>query len=447
MIRLVSLAEEYLQREGATDNIARAEADEDLLTLARIRRSVSLTKGAAVLAKLDKSPESSGFAGLPHVESMAAKGPITSDHLIRTKPKPVILRKTIEQDISDYAASYKAYFEKHTDGRLTCLDLAPRWSVWPRYGIVAFGRTVKETDIVSDIVRHTIRAVQWGEALGGWKPLSEKQQFDMEYWELQQTKLGKDDIHPELQGKVALVTGAASGIGLACVNMLNERGAAVVGLDIHPDISRMFNRRDILGVRCDVTDDTAVKAAVALTVRRFGGLDILIPNAGIFPPSQRIESLDGKIWERSMDINLSSQQRLLKICIPYLKQGIDAAVVFISSKNVPAPGPGAAAYSVAKAGQTQLARIAAMELGPDGIRVNIIHPHAVYDTAIWTPEVLESRACQYGCTVEEYKMKNFLKTEVSSKDVAALVCAMVGPAFAKTTGAQVPIDGGNDRVI
>ena len=135
------------------------------------------------------------------------------------------------------------------------------------------------------------------------------------------------------------------------------------------------------------------------------------------------------------------------MCIPYLKQGIDATVVFISSKNVPAPGPGAAAYSVAKAGQTQLARIAAMELGPEGIRVNIVHPNAVYDTALWTAEVLESRACQYGCTVDEYKTNNCLKTEVSSKDVAALVCAMVGPAFAKTTGAQVPIDGGNVRVI
>jgi NAD(P)-dependent dehydrogenase (short-subunit alcohol dehydrogenase family) len=202
-----------------------------------------------------------------------------------------------------------------------------------------------------------------------------------------------------------------------------------------------------MGVHCDITDDGAIKEAVEMTIRCFGGLDILVPNAGIFPASQRIEDVDEKTWEKSMDINLSSQQRLLKICIPYLKQGIDAAVVFISSKNVPAPGPGAAAYSVAKAGQTQLARIAAMELGPDGIRVNIVHPHGVYDTALWTPEVLESRARQYGCTVEEYKTNNCLKTEVSSKNVAALVCAMVGPAFAKTTGAQVPIDGGNIRVI
>lgn len=447
MIHLVSLAEDYLKAQGALDNVAKAEGKEDLLTLARIRRYVSEAKGAAMIAMLAQHPEACGFANLPNVQSISHRGPMTSDHLIRTKPLPVILGKDVQQDIHRYALAYQSYFERNTDGRAACLDPAPRWGIWPRHGTLAFGQSVKGTVVVADIIRHTIRAIQYGEALGGWKFLSEKQMFEMEYWELQQAKLRQDDTLPELQGKIALVTGAASGIGLACANMFHEQGAVVVGLDINPEITKMFNYPDMVGIQCDITDNRCVKEAVEDTVRRFGGLDILIPNAGIFTATQKIEELDEETWNRSMEINLSSNQRLLKICVPYLRYGIDAAIVFISSKNVPAPGPGAAAYSVAKAGQTQLARIAALELGCDGIRVNIVHPDAVYDTGLWTPEVLESRARHYECTVEEYKTRNCLKAEVTSKDVAALVCAMVGPAFAKTTGAQVPIDGGNERVI
>jgi len=157
--------------------------------------------------------------------------------------------------------------------------------------------------------------------------------------------------------------------------------------------------------------------------------------------------MDSALWDRSMQINVTSHQRLLQLCIPYLELGFDPAVVIIGSKNVPAPGPGASAYSVAKAGLTQLGRVAALELGGKGIRVNIIHPNAVYDTAIWTDKILKARAKNYGLTVKEYKTNNVLKTEVASRDVADLAVAMLGKLFSKVTGAQVPIDGGNDRVI
>lgn len=133
--------------------------------------------------------------------------------------------------------------------------------------------------------------------------------------------------------------------------------------------------------------------------------------------------------------------------IPYLKLGIQPAIVVIASKNVHAPGPGAAAYSVAKAGLTQLARVAALELAEHGIRINLLHPNAVFDTAIWTDEVLEKRAAHYGLSVDEYKTNNLLKVEVTSHDVAELVCQVAGPVYGLTTGAQIPIDGGNERII
>jgi len=457
MIHLVFLAENYLQANGAFDSVVRAKAGEDLFTLAGIRKQVSLVEGSAMIARLDNRPEACGFANLTNVDSIAVRGPLTPDHVIRTKQMPLIIKKDVKKAIIGFCSAYKNYFQRNTDspcsrtvaagGHLSCLDPAPRWGVWPQHGIMAFGQSVKEANIVFDIAFHTIRAIQWGEAIGGWKPLPEKDIFDMEYWELQQAKLRKEDTTRIFQGKIALVTGAANGIGLACAKALHENGAAVVGMDLNPAITRMFDHPDLVGLSCDISDDKIIKEAVKFTVRSFGGLDILINNAGIFTKSQSIEEMDAETWNRSMEINLSSHQRLLKICIPYLKQGVDPAVIFIASKNVPAPGPGASAYSVAKAGLTQLARVAALELAADGIRVNIIHPDAVFDTGIWTQEILNERAKHYGLTVEEYKTKNLLKTEVTSKDVAALVCCMAGPAFAKTTGAQVPIDGGNERVI
>ena len=152
-------------------------------------------------------------------------------------------------------------------------------------------------------------------------------------------------------------------------------------------------------------------------------------------------------WQRSLDINLTGAMHVARESIPYLRLGWEPSVIMVGSKIVPAPGPAAGAYSVAKAGLTQLARVLALELAADGIRVNTLHPNAVFDTAIWTDEVLEGRAAHYGMSVEDYRRSNLLRQEVTSADVAAMVCAMAGAAFRCTTGAQLPIDGGNERVV
>jgi NAD(P)-dependent dehydrogenase (short-subunit alcohol dehydrogenase family) len=149
-----------------------------------------------------------------------------------------------------------------------------------------------------------------------------------------------------------------------------------------------------------------------------------------------------------MNINMDANLSLLRECHPLLKAAPNGGrVVVIGSKNVPAPGKGAGAYSASKAALTQLARVAAMEWGGDGIRINTVHPNAVFDTGVWTEEVLASRAKSYDLSVEEYKKNNLLKVEVRSQDVAEMAAEMCGPLFAKTTAAQVPVDGGNDRVV
>jgi NAD(P)-dependent dehydrogenase (short-subunit alcohol dehydrogenase family) len=187
--------------------------------------------------------------------------------------------------------------------------------------------------------------------------------------------------------------------------------------------------------------------AVEQVVSRYGGLDIVVCNAGMFKSGELIESHTDQTWDQTIAINLTATQRLMTAVIPYLKLGVSPTILVVGSRNYSAPGPGAAAYSVSKAGITQLARVAALELAGDGVRVNIVHPDAVFDTAIWTEEALQNSAARYNLTVEEYKTKNLLKKQIRSADVGRLLSVLASDTFSATTGAQIPIDGGNDRVI
>jgi NAD(P)-dependent dehydrogenase (short-subunit alcohol dehydrogenase family) len=168
----------------------------------------------------------------------------------------------------------------------------------------------------------------------------------------------------------------------------------------------------------------------------------------MFPSSAPIHSLSSADWRNAMTVNVEANLLVMQATHPLLRLAPRGGrVVVIGSKNVPAPGPGAAAYSASKAALNQLARVAALEWAQDGIRVNTIHPNAVYDTALWTEEVLAARAKAYHLTVEQYRKNNLLKTEVTSKDVAELAAEMCGPLFAKTTAAQVPVDGGTEKLV
>ncbi len=447
MIRLVSEAEKYLVRQKAVVTVKQAKPREDLKALASIRRSVSQLAGKPMIAQMNQNPKNLSFANMSNVKSMAVRGPLTPDHVIRTKPVPVILNRAFGKDIKNYAQGYKNYYNRYAKNGTVALDPAPRWGVWPNHGTITFGASLKDAQIATDIIDHTIKAIQQAEKLSAWKALPAKDIFEMEYWELEQAKLKKAGQSLSLQGKVALVTGAASGIGKACVESLQAQGACVVSIDIDSKVKGMFKKPEILELQANLTDLKQIKKCVEQTIRTFSGLDILVSNVGIFPPSEKISEMNPQMWQKSMDINLTSHTFLMKECVPYLVFGLDPTVVIIGSKNVPAPGPGVSAYSVAKAGLTQLARVSALELAAHGIRVNVLHPNQVFDTAIWTKEVLEKRAKHYGMSVEEYKTNNLLKTQITSKDVAEMVVTLAGKVFLKTTGAQIPIDGGNERVI
>lgn len=448
MIHLVGLAEEYLSSQGAWEIKGEpvASADAAIMEMARLRRDISDTAGGPMVVSRYADQNCMSFAARPDIAVIARQGPATPDHVIRTKRLPMIGR-----DVKAYVAEYEAYYAQHeplAKERKSMLDPAPRVVLDPELGMCSVGRSAKDAAVVAEIYEHTIDIIRRATALGGYRALTAQDIFDVEYWDLEQAKLKKGGKPPAFAGEIALVTGAASGIGKACVESLLARGAAVVGVDLNPSIVSLWQRPDYLGISCDLTDPAAIPQILEQTTNRYGGLDMLVLNAGVFPGGCRIDSLGSDEWRRVMTINLDVNQALMRECHPLLKLAPRGGrVVVIGSKNVPAPGPGAAAYSASKAALNQLARVAALEWGGDNIRINSLHPNAVFDTGLWTEEVLASRAKHYGLSVDEYKKNNVLKTEVTSRDVADLAAEMCGSLFAKTTGAQLPVDGGNDRVI
>jgi rhamnose utilization protein RhaD (predicted bifunctional aldolase and dehydrogenase)/NAD(P)-dependent dehydrogenase (short-subunit alcohol dehydrogenase family) len=450
MIELVTRAETYLAKHRAWELPSPKAVNGPAplrLEISRLRREISSCAGFPLILATHADPKFLDFANRQDVGTLSQQGPATPDHVIRTKLLPMLGR-----DVAAYAAAYKAYFERHAPAAKepkTMLDPAPRVVLDPAFGLGCAGRTAKDARIVHDLYSHTIDVILRATALGGYRALPERDIFDVEYWELEQAKLKKAGAVPAFAGEVALVTGAASGIGKACVEALLKRGAAVIGLDVNPAVTQLMGgRADFLGLPCDVASEKDLAAALEAGVRAYGGLDLLVLNAGVFPGGERIDTLASTEWRRVMQVNLDANFSLMRECHPLLKLAPRGGrVVIIGSKNVPAPGPGAAAYSASKAALTQLARVAALEWGADGIRVNTLHPNAVFDTAAWSDEVLAARAAHYGVSIEQYKTGNVLKVEVTSRDVAELAAEMCGPLFAKTTGAQLPVDGGNDRVI
>jgi rhamnose utilization protein RhaD (predicted bifunctional aldolase and dehydrogenase)/NAD(P)-dependent dehydrogenase (short-subunit alcohol dehydrogenase family) len=450
MIELVARAEVYLQSKHAwTLPVAEnAAAMPEPVALADLRRQLSDAAGAPMILRQSTDPRGLQFAQQSDAAEIAGRGPVTPDHVIRTKPWPLVLQG--ERAVAPFVTRYQAYFAEHAPQAKepkTMLDPAPRVLLDTSWGLLTAGRTVKDAQIVADIYQHTLQCMQRAEQLGGWRALPERDLFDMEYWDLEQAKLRKGGSPPALQGEVVLVTGAASGIGRACVTAYQKAGAAVIALDRDVTVAGLASV-SVCALQVDVTDRAAMQAAIARGVAQFGGLDMLVLNAGLFPASKRIADLEDEVWSQVMRVNLDANLALLRMTHPLLKRSPRGGrVVVMGSRNVPAPGPGAAAYSASKAALTQLMRVAALEWAEEGIRINALHPDAVYDTAIWEGGVLEARAAHYGMSVEDYKRRNLLQTEVTSAEVANLAVALCGPLFARTTGAQIPIDGGNERVI
>jgi len=468
MIALVRQAEEFLAGRKtrsipASIPIAPSAGAEAWMSTLR-KEFMKRGKRGAFLLNTDEA--TLRFINRSDLRDITQRGPLTPDHVIRTKRLPCIFdtAKRAEENVAEvlnkYSEDYQAYFlsiSGRKTEKLVMLDSLPRVVILPGIGLATFGGTTKDARIAMDIYEHTMKVIAASEAMSRFEALNEEDIFDVEYWVLEQAKLKLGAKTLSHSGKVAVISGGTTGIGLAIAVELLKHGADVYVLDIDQnrfeavtsilkENAKVGNRGEVL--RCNITNRTEVDNTVKKIIRERGGVDIVVANAGVFPASALVENTSSEEWSRALDINLSGTFHLISSTLPWLKQqGQGGDFVLIASKNVPAPGKEAAAYSVSKAGQVQLARVTALEAGAHGIRVNTLHPHLVFDTALWTEELLKKRAEAYGMTVEQYKKNNLLKTEISSRDVALAVLSLTGGAFSKTTGAQICVDGGSDRTL
>lgn len=415
------------------------------LELAVLRRDVSRAAGRPLVVRQSPSSRAHRYARRSDLAAVTGRGTATPEHVIRTKRVPLLGR-----DVDAYASAYRAYVDAHrhrAPGDLEPIDPAPRVILDPELGLLTVGASRAAADAVHDIALHTMDIVEAADRQGGYRSLDDALTFDIEYWELEQARLRSGASGRPLDGEVALVTGAASGIGKATAAALLAQGASVVGVDLSPGVVDAFAGPAWRGVVGDVSDAAVIDRAIASAAREFGGLDILVVAAGIFPSAEPLSGFGDDVWERSLRVNTTAVARALRAAHPLLAVAPRGGrVVLVSTKNVAAPGPGAAAYSASKAAAAQLARVAALEWAADGIRVNQVEPDGVFDTAIWTPELLADRAARYGLTVEEYRTRNLLGVEVTSAVVAEAVLVFAG-GLAATTGAHLSVDGGNDRVV
>ena len=416
------------------------------------------------------TPEILSLLAAPQCASLAARGPLTPDHVIRTKgqhlfiPEPALneleaLRSQLATAIAGYRRRYDTYFAQQIRAKgiaRSKLDPDPRVLLIPGLGVVCAGKTRKDAAIAADIAEHTLRIKAAAEAIGHYEPLEESDLFDVEYWSLEQAKLGKDSEKP-LARQVALVTGAAGAIGVAASIELARAGAHVVLSDVDQQglerarskVAQAGGGSACTAVAMDVTDEDSVAAAFDHACRTYGGVDIVVANAGIAHVSS-LSDTDARQFRKVLDVNLGGYFLTLRAAARVMRaQGTGGNVVINASKNVFAPGADFGAYSASKAAGHQLGKVAAIELAPLGIRVNMINADAVFaegDTpsGLWReigPDRARSRGIPPEKLQEFYRERNLLHAEITGAHVARAIVFFASNQT-PTTGATLPVDGG-----
>jgi rhamnose utilization protein RhaD (predicted bifunctional aldolase and dehydrogenase)/NAD(P)-dependent dehydrogenase (short-subunit alcohol dehydrogenase family) len=467
MIEFVTLAETFIASKRALAKPSKVEpspASDQCAAMAEIAphlralfaRHAPQSATKHWIFELRDNAQALEFANGIGQTEVAQRGVATPDHVIRMKGRPLVLpaprRDQLEtwlaaatKQMSDFAASYHAYFERNNarvGGIKTELDPLPRAIVVPQLGVIAVGKTAGEAAVNADVIESWIEVLSLAQACGAYAPVGEADEFDMEYWSLEQAKLGKQVAKP-YQGRIVAITGAGSGIGAATARAFASSGAELALLDSNLEAARSVAAaigRHALALHCDVTQADSVRAAFDALVRRFGGLDVLVSNAGVARQGAML-NLPDAVLRTSFDVNFFGHQLVAQAAVDIMKkQGLGGVLLFNVSKQAVNPGPDFGAYGTSKAALLALMRQYAIEHGRDGIRSNAVNADRIR-SGLLDAQMIEQRARARGLSESQYMAGNLLGVEVSAEDVAEAF--LVSAQLSKSTGNVICVDGGN----
>lgn len=463
MIHYVTLAEDYVAKHGkaAPQPVA---LPKQLATAAdftsALRGAVAVNHGEGrfdrMVSDFRTSPDIVAFLNSPRLAELAKIGVSTPDLSIRIKTGPMVLPApdadqleawpaVIREHVGRFVHDYTAYFETNNardEVKRTMLDPMPRLTLVPGLGLFGHGRTLKDAKIASDIGEMWIEAVRGAEAIGRFTPLTHPELFELEYWSLEQAKLAANKPKP-LTGQVALITGGAGAIGAATAKLFAANGAHVVVVDLDIEKAATVAKatgNDSIGIGCDITDPVALRAAFDRAVAHYGGLDILVSNAGAAWEGA-IGEIDDALLRRSFELNFFAHQNAAQNAVRiFRQQGTGGVLLFNTSKQAVNPGPKFGAYGLPKAATLFLSRQYALEYGPLGIRANAVNADRIR-SGLLTDEMIASRSKARSLSEKDYMSGNLLGLEVTADHVAQ---AFLHHALAeRTTGDVTTVDGGN----
>ncbi len=474
-IRTIQEAEDFIENKRggrkifAGADIVALPAEERLSMLVQVLPTLRglVSQRRPAILNYDDTGSVLDFVNSETARELSQVGAACPDHLVHTKRQPLFvdwqpdegveaLQGKLTQGVQDFVDAYTAYYHDHSsDADAAMRDPSPRVILIPGLGMVNTGSDAQNADVSRQLYHRAISVIEGSEAVGDFVSLTAQESYNVEYWPLELYKLSLKPAPKELAGRVAVVTGGASGIGRATAYRLAQEGAHVAILDINldgaqlvaDDLVAQHGHRRALALHCDVTSEAAVAEAYRQIILAYGGIDVVVSNAGIAIAAP-IDQTSVSDWQRTMGILAEGYFLVSREAFRiWKKQGTGGSLIYVCSKNSVYAGKNASVYSAAKAAELHMARCLAAEGGEYGIRVNSVLPDAVLQgSGLWDAGWREARAAGYGIAPDElddfYRQRTVLNVNIFPEDIAETISFLAGPRSSKTTGGAITVDGG-----